>query len=142
MLIFWQKVSYLLPLEAKSWWWLVFNSNTLPFLNLIIPLNLSMIYIFKQVPSSLSVEAYERRIQRLEREKSELARKLQGEPLFWQFPFIHKHFWMERHCKVWSLSWESKLHLSVWSSVKIRPSFFLVTCTSILISNKLFFRIH
>nr|XP_058949041.1 serine/threonine-protein kinase MRCK alpha-like isoform X2 [Pocillopora verrucosa] len=33
--------------------------------------------VTNNVPSSLSVEAYERRIQRLEREKSELARKLQ-----------------------------------------------------------------
>ena len=35
------------------------------------------------VPSSLSVEAYERRIQRLEREKAELVRKLQGVLDYW-----------------------------------------------------------
>ena len=35
------------------------------------------------VPSSLSVEAYERRIQRLEREKTELVRKLQGVLDYW-----------------------------------------------------------
>ena len=35
-------------------------------------------FVHFSVPSSLSVEAYERRIQRLEREKTELVRKLTG----------------------------------------------------------------